>query len=417
MAQLSDDCFAFGGDLLGVDAALELIRARIAPAGGRETVDIADADGRFLAQTLIAPVDLPGFDNSAVDGYAVRFADLAAAGETALEIAARIAAGDPRVVRAREKTVARIFTGAPMPEDADTVFMQEDVRAEGAHVVLPPGLKKGANRRLRGEDIVKGAVALEAGRRLTPRDIALAAALGVARLDVARRLRVAVFSTGDEIAAPGNLLPPGGAYDANRFLLGAMARRLGAQVTDLGILSDSAEATAAALRDAAGAHDLVLTSGGVSTGEADHVRAAIEAGGRLVFWRLAIKPGRPVAMGVVRGTPLIGLPGNPVAAFITFAYVVRPLIAALSGADLPAPRATPVISGFRYSKKAGRREYVRVHLSRRDDGAMVARKYEMDGAGVITSLTRTDGLVELPEDVKKVEPGDAVGFIDYALLM
>jgi molybdopterin molybdotransferase len=310
----------------------------------------------------------------------------------------------------------RIFTGAPMPAGFDTVFMQEDVEAREGEVLLPAGLKKGANRRLKGEDLARGAVALEAGRRITPREVALLAALGCTEVAVRARLRVALFSTGDEIVSPGEPLPPAGLYDANRFMLASLSRRAGCRVTDLGILRDRRDAVAAALESAAAEHELIITSGGVSTGEEDHVKAAVESAGRLTFWRVGIKPGRPVALGVVRGTPFIGLPGNPVAVFVTFTQIARALVARLAGESYEPPAPLPVEAGFAYRKREGRREYVRVRLERRDD-RVVARKHPREGAGVITSLTETDGLVELAEAVTRVEPGETVGFLPYGVLL
>jgi molybdopterin molybdotransferase len=416
MAQLSNDCFAFGGELMSVDDATALIARRLSPTAAAETVPLIEADGRVLAEDIVAPLDLPPFDNSAVDGYAVRFADLAADGETVLAVVGRIAAGAALEPPVPARGAVRIFTGAPLPAGLDTVFMQEDVGAAGDAVVLPAGLKPGANRRLAGEDIARGMTALPAGHRLSPQDIGLIAALGIAAVPVRTRLRVAVFSTGDEVISPGEPLGPAKLYDANRFMLQAMLRRLGCRATDLGILRDEPRALARALARAAADHDLIVTSGGVSTGEEDHVKAAVESAGALTFWRIAIKPGRPVAMGVVAGTPFIGLPGNPVAAFVTFAHVARAVIARLSGERLARPRAYPVLAGFAYRKKEGRREYVRVRIEERDDGALVARKHPREGAGVITSLTETDGLVELPEPVIRVEPGEVLRFLPYDLL-
>ena len=416
MAQLSNDCFAFGGELMSVDEAKALIAERIAVAAGVEDVPLIEADGRVLAEDIAAPLDLPPFDNSAVDGYAVRFADLAAGQETVLAVVGRIAAGAALERPVPARGAVRIFTGAPLPAGLDTVFMQEDVGAAGDAVVLPAGLKPGANRRLAGEDIARGRTALAAGHRLSPQDIGLIAALGIAAVPVRTPLRVAVFSTGDEVISPGEPLGPAKLYDANRFMLQAMLRRLGCRATDLGILRDEPRALARALAGAAADHDLIVTSGGVSTGEEDHVKAAVESAGALTFWRIAIKPGRPVAMGVVAGTPFIGLPGNPVAAFVTFAHVARAVIARLSGERLARPRAYPVLAGFAYRKKEGRREYVRVRIEERDDGALVARKHPREGAGVITSLTETDGLIELPEPVTRVEPGEVLRFLPYDLL-
>jgi molybdopterin molybdotransferase len=416
MAQLSNDCFAFGGELMSVDEARALILERLSPIAGTETVALVQADGRVLATDVMASCDLPPFANSAVDGYAVRFADLKISGETVLPVLGRIAAGANLPAQPAGKAAVRIFTGAPMPDGFDTIFMQEDVRAgRDGEVVLPAGLKPGANRRLAGEDLHKGARALAAGRNLQPQDIALLAALGMAAVPVRKKLRVAVFSTGDEIVSPGHPLAAAKIYDSNRFMLQALLRRLACDVTDLGILPDERATVTRALSAAAADHDLLITSGGVSTGEEDHVKAAVESGGGLAFWRLAIKPGRPVAMGVVGGTPFIGLPGNPVAVFVTFAHVARPMIARLAGETFAPPKPVDVRSAFSYRKKNGRREYVRVRLVERPDG-IEAQAHPREGAGILTSLTETDGLVELREAVTRVEPGDRVGFLPYAVL-
>ena len=423
MAQLTDDCFAFNGPLLPVAEAERLIGARVNPVSGLHKVALREALGRVLAADIVAPVNLPPFDNSAVDGYAVRGEDIDNAREQRLAIVDRVAAGHAATHAIKPGEAVRIFTGAPMPRGADTVFMQEDCRIDGSDVIVPPGLSRGANRRLTGEDIGAGAVALPAGRRLSAQDIALAAALGLTAIEVRRRVRVALFSTGDEIAEPGSPLAGAALYDSNRYLLAAAVARFGAEVTDLGILHDEPQALARAIAAAAAEHDLVLTSGGVSTGEADYVRGALESVGRIVFWRVAIKPGRPVAMGVIPGgksgeaAAFVGLPGNPVAVFVTFVRVVRPLLLRLAGA-LPEPLvAMPARAAFSYKKRKGRREYVRVALRKRPDGTIDAVKYPQDGAGVLTSLTETDGLAELGEDVTNIEPGATVGFLPYTSLL
>jgi molybdopterin molybdotransferase len=423
MAQLTDDCFAFAGPLLPIADMERLIAERVKPVPETERVALAEMHGRVVAADVSASLDLPPFDNSAVDGYAVRHRDLDPQSETRLTIGGRLTAGSAAAQPIGAGETVRIFTGAPMPPGADTVFMQEDVRTEGNAVVVPPGLKAGANRRLAGEDVRKGSIVLPSGRRLAVPDVALAAAIGLTALDVRRRVRVALFSTGDEIVEPGGPRPAAALYDANRTLIAGMLARLGAAVTDLGILKDDPAALEQAIAGAARSHDLVLTSGGVSTGEADHVRSAVEKLGRLVFWRVAIKPGRPVAMAVIRGdgtsggTAFAGLPGNPVAAFVTFARVVRPLLLRLAGAAPEPLTALPVRLAFAYKKKAGRREYVRVALRPANDGSVEAVKHPQEGAGVITSLTETDGLAELSEDTTTVEPGSTVGFLSYATLM
>jgi molybdopterin molybdotransferase len=417
MAQLSDDCFAFGGPMMSVDEAVGIITARVTPVEEIETVSLVDADGRVLARDIAAPLPLPPFTNSAVDGYAARASDLPQGHAQAFPVAGRVRAG-ASAQAAEAGHAVRIFTGAPMPDGTDTVFMQEDVRVdEAGRVVLPAGLKAGANVRPAGEDIPLGKVALKAGQRLRPQHVALAAAFGLTELPVARRIRVAVFSTGDELASPGTSRAAAQLFDSNRFMLIVLLRRLGAAVSDLGILRDDCAPLAHALKEAAAAHDLILTTGGVSTGEEDHVKAGVESVGSLVLWRMAIKPGRPVAMGIIGGTPFIGLPGNPVASFVTFVHVVRPAVLALSGAAQQPLVPMPVRAAFTYKKKAGRREYVRITLRKSADGALEAVKFPREGAGLLSSLVETQGLVELGEHMTKVEPGMSVGFLSYENLI
>jgi molybdopterin molybdotransferase len=416
MAQLTDDCFAFGGPLLRIEEAGRLIAGRVTPIGDVETAPLHGALGRHLAADLIAPLPLPPFRNSAVDGYAVRHADLAPDGPTTLPIGARIAAGGSGKGITAQGAAIRVFTGAPMPPDADTVFMQEDVTvAEGA-VRLPAGLASGANTRPAGEDIALGELALPAGQRLRPQDIAMAAALGHTHLAVCRRLRVGVFSTGDELTEGGQPLPEAGIYDSNRSMLLALVAAAGAEPVDLGIVRDRRAELAARLKEAAACCDLIVTSGGVSTGEEDHVRPAVESVGSLVLWRVAIKPGRPVAMGVIDGAAFVGLPGNPVAVYVTFAFILRPLLARLAGALWQEPRRIMVTARFGYRKKTGRREFVRVSLTRRADGGFDAVRHPREGAGMLSSLTQTDGLIELADDLTGLKPGDSAPFIAYAEL-
>jgi molybdopterin molybdotransferase len=418
MAQLSDDCFAFGGPLMSIGEAVGIIAARVTPVSDLETVPVVEADGRVIATDIRAPLPLPPFTNSAVDGYAVRSADLGFAAEQPFPVTGRIQAGAEAGAPILPGHTVRIFTGAPMPAGADTVFMQEDVRIdESGKAILPAGLKPGANVRPAGEDIARDSVALPAGRRLRPQDVALASALGLTELEVRRKLKVAVFSTGNELVSPGGVRGDAQLFDSNRVMLMAMLARLGCVVSDLGILRDERGSLAAALKQAAAEHDLILTSGGVSTGEEDHVKAGVESVGTLVLWRIAIKPGRPVAMGVIGGTPLIGLPGNPVASFVTFAHVVRPVVLALMGAPQEQLVVTPVRAVFSYKKKAARREYVRVNLRKGGDGLYEAVKFPREGAGLLSSLVETDGLAELDETVTAVEPGQTIGFLPYSSLI
>ena len=412
MAQLSDDCFTAKSPSMTIEEAIALATGRLPVAATSESVPVSQADGRIAAEDLFALGDLPPFANSAVDGYAVRHADLAADGDTRLPVGGRLAAGSTEQVSAAGRAV-RIFTGAAMPADADTVFMQEDVSLEDGVVRLPAGLKRGANMRPPGEDVAQGGLIIPAGRILKPQDIALAAATGHQSILVRRPLKVAIFSTGDELVEPGAPLKPGGIYDSNRIMLAALLGRLGAQVIDFGILPDDPEVLAERLAVGAQQNDLIITSGGVSLGEEDHVKTAVEAKGQLVFWRLAIKPGRPLAMGVVRGTPFVGLPGNPAAVYVTFVMFVRPLLAHLAGAA-PEPLVPQwVRSTFAAKKRPGRREFVRVDVSPAADGVLEARRFPKEGAALLTSLTTSSGLAELADDATGVAVGDMIAFYPH----
>ncbi|MGQ0664692.1 MAG: molybdopterin molybdotransferase MoeA [Pseudomonadota bacterium] len=413
MAQLSDDCFAFGGELMRASEALDILAARVAPVASPETVPLAQARARILAADILAGRNVPPHDNAAVDGYAVFFDDLDPGAPTRLAVRGRAAAGWPLGRQARRGEAIRIFTGAPMPAGPDTVFMQEDVRVEAEFVVLPPSIKRGANRRQAGEDVKAGAIILKRGHRLRPQDIGLAASVGLAELAVYRRLEVAVFSTGDELREPGQPAPTGVIYDANRYVLIALLEALGCRVADFGILADRREAIEAALARASAGCDAIVTSGGMSTGEEDHVRAAVEANGSIHFWRLAIRPGRPVGLGQVGGVAFVGLPGNPVAMMVTFLRFARPVLLRLAGAVDTEPIFYRVRAGFEIKKKHGRREWVRARLAPSPDGAMVARKFPRDGAGILSSLVEADGLVELAEEVTRLPAGAMVDFLPF----
>lgn len=414
MAQLSDDCFAFGGELMRTDEALSLLTDRLSVVVGREDCTLRDAGGRVLADDVTSSRAVPPHDNAAVDGYAVRFEDLSPNDETRLVLTGRIAAGDISDHPVGPGQAIRIFTGAAMPADGDTVLMQEDCHEEDGHVVIPPGIKQGANRRFAGEDIRTGDVILRAGTKLRPQEIGLAASIGLNMLSVYKPVRVALFSTGDEVRDAGDDLPPGCIYDANRYSVAAALERLGCDVDDLGILPDSYEVIRDTLAAAATDHDLIMTSGGVSTGEEDHVRAAIDALGSMHFWRLAIRPGRPLALGQIGNVPFIGLPGNPVAVLVTFMRFARPAILRLGGSRVTEPVMYRVRAGFPLKKKLGRREWLRVKLDRDADGAPVAQKFPRDGAGILTSMVESDGLVELPEELTSFEAGTMLDFLPFS---
>jgi molybdopterin molybdotransferase len=416
MAQLSDDCFAFGGELMRADVALKILGERIVAVAAPTTAALTASRGRILAADIVAARSVPPHDNAAVDGYAVFFDDLDAKGKTRLKVAGRVAAGYALGHPAVRGTAVRVFTGAPMPEGPDTVFMQEDCRAEGDTVVLPPGIKRGANRRKTGEDIKQGTTILARGHRLRAQDIGLIASIGLTEVPVFRPLKVAIFSTGDELREPGEATPPGAVYDANRYVLRALLEQLGCEVVDLGILRDRLDAIRDALARAAGSCDAIVTSGGMSTGDEDHVRAAVSALGSIHFWRLAIRPGRPVALGQVKSVPFVGLPGNPVAMMVTFLRFARPLLLGLGGAHAGErePHLFRVRAGFEIKKKRGRREWVRARLAIGADGVAVAVKFPRDGAGILTSLVESDGLVELPEELTHAPVDTMVDFLPFS---
>lgn len=432
MPQLSDDCFAFDGPPMPAAEALARATAKLTCVVETETVALAEAGGRFLAEDVVAPHAIPPYDNSAVDGYAVYHADLDPRHETVLPVVGRIAAGNPLGRPQRRGEASRIFTGAPMPDGPDggpgpdTVMMSEDCRpdADGTRVAIAPGIKAGANFRPAGEDVARGATVLRAGMRLGPAEVGMLAACGRATVAVHVPLRVALFSTGDEVTEPGTPLAPGALYDSNRFAIATALRALGCRVHDLGILKDEAATVRAALADAARGCDAILSSGGMSMGEEDHVRAVLEETGRLDVWRVAIKPGRPIGLGMMtdgaetaRRVPVIGLPGNPVAALTTFITLARPVLQTLMGARPTPARRQPVTAGFDYRKKAGRREYVRARLApwTPDGGGLpVAEKHGRGGAGVLSSMVGADGFVELSEDVTYIKEGERVEFLPFS---
>lgn len=402
--------FGVADRLLPLDEALAELERRLSPVTGQERITLAEAAGRVLAVDVVSAVSVPPHDNSAMDGYAVHFADIRGDGETRLPVTARVAAGHPLDRPVGRGQAVRIFTGAPLPDGPDTVVMQEDCRLEGESVLFSgAALKQGANRRRKGEDVQAGSVILRAGTRLRPQEVGLAAATGHAVLEVRAPLRVAVFSTGDEVRDPPAPLAAGQIYDINRYTVSALLRGLGCAVTDLGILPDDAAVLRDRLAQAAAGHDLLVTSGGVSVGEEDHVKAAVQATGSLDFWRLAIKPGRPVALGQVQGVPFIGLPGNPVASMVTFLLVARPVVLRLMGArDLRAARyAVPAV--FSLKKKPGRREFLRGRLV---PGGV--DRFATDSSGVLSSMTASDGLLDLAEDLAAINPGDPVPFLPFA---
>ena len=413
MAQLSNDCFAFGDELMTTENALSELRNRLACVCETEVVPLNRATRRILAEDIISDCAVPGHDNAAVDGYAVYFDDLSQSENTSLPIKGRITAGHPLKKKAKPGSAYRIFTGAEMPAGPDTVLMQEDCTVDGKTVTIMQGIDRGANRRLAGEDIKIGSTILTRGKRLRPQEIGLAASIGRKSLLVYRQLRVALFSTGDEVLDVGDDLKPGKIYDANRYSIGALLAQLGCVVDDLGILPDKNDLICESLKVAATEHDVIITSAGVSTGEEDYVRCALDKLGCLYFWRLAIRPGRPIALGQIVKTPFIGLPGNPVASMVTFMRFARPALLLLSGAANIQPNFFPIPAAFTYKKKKGRREWLRAIHCISSNGTLQAKMFPGGGAGVLSSMVASDGLIELDEELTSIKAGNLVNFLPF----
>lgn len=395
--------------LISVAEAQARLVAAVEPLAELEMVPLERALGRLLATPLVATRNVPSTDNSAMDGYALRAADLEAAGRT-LPIAGRAAAGE-RPTALAAGTAMSIFTGAVIPAGADAVVPIEDVEIEAGAIRATKGVAAGANVRRAGEDLKVGDEVLAAGRRLRPQDLGAAASVGAARLEVRRALRVAVLVTGDELVAPGEDPEPGQLFDGNGPMLAAVLTALGADVTSVARVRDDLGATVAALRTAAAGADLVLTSGGVSVGEEDHVKAAVRALGQIEIWKVAVQPGKPIGFGRVAGVPWLGVPGNPVSSLVTLLLFGVPLVRRLQGRTPEAPAAVPVAAGFARDRANRREEYVRVAVR---DGRLTP--YPHQGSGVLRSTVWADGLARIPAGAR-VADGDLLDFYSFAELL
>ena len=402
-----EDCCS-SPSLISVDDAITQILEPVSALKQSELVDIENALGRVLAEDVCSSINVPGYDNSAMDGYAIRSADCEKPGSQLL-VAQRIPAG--QVGQPLEAgTAARIFTGAPIPANADTVVMQEHCEQKEDQVIINKPVKTGQHIRRAGEDISQGGTVLKIGHQLRPQELGLLASVGLAKVPVTKKLKVATFFTGDEIVEPGNELADGQIYNSNKYTIKGLLQTTGCEIIDLGIVPDTLEATLEVLKQAASEADVVVTSGGVSVGEEDYVRIALEQLGELKMWRIAMKPGKPVAYGKVDNAIFMGLPGNPVSTFVTFLLFVKPLILKLQGADKYFPTRMPVIADFDWPSLK-RQEYLRVRLIESDKG-LLATLYPHQGSGVLSSVCWADGLVEVLVG-KSIAKGDGISYLSF----
>ncbi|MDH3761583.1 MAG: molybdopterin molybdotransferase MoeA [Gammaproteobacteria bacterium] len=398
--------------LLAYDEALAQLTASASPIGKVVNVELREAFGAVLAETIESAIDVPGCAMSSMDGYAIRTADLADAGTTRLPVSQRIPAGSPAVALTAG-SAARIFTGAPVPEGADAVIMQEQVEADGDRISFEARPTRGNNIRPAGNDIKSGTRILARGCRLRAQDIGLAASVGLQILPVYEPIRVGMFFTGDELVEPGDTLAAHKIYDSNRYTLHGLLSAMGCEIVDLGLVGDTLEETKAAMQNASTRADLVVTSGGVSVGEEDYVRIAIEQLGELRMWRIGIKPGKPLAYGQINGTAFMGLPGNPVSVFATFCLFVCPMIQILQGREWQKPISMPLSADFDWPKADSRREFLRARLVHNADGRSVVQVYPNQDSGVLTSTVWADGFVEIAEN-QTVSAGDVVDYLPFA---
>ncbi|MRR51175.1 MAG: molybdopterin molybdenumtransferase MoeA [Rhodocyclaceae bacterium] len=396
------------GAPLRVEAARQAILETLAPIAGRERVALRAALDRVLAEDMVAPFDVPAHDNSAMDGYALRAADLAAGAATELVVVGTALAGSAFSGVVGTGQAVRVMTGAVLPRGADTVAVQEDVTVSGDRVSIPAGQKAGANVRRAGEDLARGRAALNAGTRVGPAELGLLASLGFAEVAVRRRLRVAFFSTGDEVASIGKTLAPGEVYDSNRYTLYGALTRLGVDLLDMGVVRDDPAEMEAAFREAAAHADVILTTGGVSVGDADYVKDMVARLGEVKFWKIDIKPGRPMAFGRIGNTWLFGLPGNPVAVMVNFYQIVVDALLKLQGVDPLPPRVSfPVVADMAIRKTPGRREFPRGFVYR-EGGAWHVRLAGNQGSGVLRSMSEANCFIVLPEERGSVAEGELV---------
>ena len=400
---------------LSMRQALETIAANITPVRGRQALDLRRALGHRVAAPVVSPIDVPAYRNSAMDGYALNGSELPDTGTRELRVVGRAMAGTPFAGTPGPGECVRIMTGAKMPSGTDTVVIQERVTVNGDLVRIDSGNRPLQNVRQAGEDIPAGSIVLDAGQRIGPAELGLLASLGIPEVIVRRRVRVAFFSSGDEIRSIGEPLAEGQIYDSNRYTLYGMLTQLGADVVDMGVIPDREEAISDALREAAAATDLILTSGGVSVGEADYIASALQRLGTIHFSKVAIKPGRPLTFGRIGETPFFGLPGNPVAVMITFLHFVRPALKLMTGETSPFTPSFRVRSGSRLRKSPGRTEFQRGILAQDERGELQVNSTGRQGSGGLSSMSAGNCFIVLPEHAGNIEPGDWVDVQPFEL--
>ncbi|MFP6778767.1 MAG: molybdopterin molybdotransferase MoeA [Alphaproteobacteria bacterium] len=411
MTQLTKDLKAFGNKLVKLDTAIKIIKNNFNHQKYNELINIKDSLNRISSENIISSINVPAYSNSAVDGYAINFKEYSS-GNRKFNIIGKSSAGHPFNKKIKKLSSIRVLTGAMLPSYFDTIIMEEDCEVTNDILNLPNLVKKSINYRYLGEDIKKNSIVYKKGHKIKPQDIGVLASLGFKQIKTYKVLRIAIFSSGDELTNIGKPLKKGHIYDSNREMIISFLNKLGFEVTDLGILKDKTEIIKNKLKKASTKNDLIITTGGMSLGDEDHIKNIIDKNGSIYAWRLAIKPGRPVGFGKFNKCPIIGLPGNPAAAFITFLVVAIPILKQMSGQILNKYNLIPIISDFYYTKKRGRKEFIRVKLINKKN-KLTMQKFPRAGAGILTSATWSSGIGILNEKVVEIKPGDKIDYLSY----
>ena len=411
MTQLTKDLKAFGNKLVKLNTAIKIIKNNFNLQQYTELVNLKNTLNRISGENIISSINVPAHSNSAVDGYAINFKEYSN-GNRKFKIIGKSSAGHPFNKKVQKLNSIRVLTGAILPPNLDTIIMEEDCKITNNILTLPDNVKKGINYRYLGEDIKKNSIVYKKGHKIKPQDIGVLASLGIKRIRAYKALKIAIFSSGDELVNVGKPLNKGQIYDSNREMIIAFLGKLGFLVTDLGILKDKSDVIENKLKKASINNDLIITSGGMSLGDEDHIKNIIDNKGSIYAWRLAIKPGRPVGFGMFNKCPIIGLPGNPAAAFITFLVVAIPILKQMSGQLVNKYNLIPITSDFYYTKKKGRKEFIRVKLINKKN-KLTAQKFPKAGAGILTSTTWSSGIGILDEKVEEIKPGDKINYLSF----